>query len=87
MKGRNDQDGGFGYVVIEDILESIKEESVQVDPTKTLLPKTKVFLDHSFGSGIVEHFICCRSIVPDNGNISSDQDGFLEEIVIEIIWD
>ena len=32
IKGRSDQEGRFGYVVIEYFLESIKEESVQVYP-------------------------------------------------------
>ena len=42
VKGRNDQDGAFGYVFIEYFLESDKKESVQANPidknTKGLIP-------------------------------------------------
>ena len=44
---KSDQDGGFGYVVIEYFLESFKEENVQANLTDMLHLETEGSLDHS----------------------------------------
>ena len=80
VKGRNDQDGGFGYVFIEYFLESIKEESVQVEPTNMHHPKTQGSLDQN---GTIEHFICLDYMGTYNMNAASDQARCLENDILE----
>ena len=79
----SDQNGGFGYVVIEDFLESIKEEDVQVELADVFYPKTQEPLDHISRDELIEHSICFDYIRSHNGNDANDEVECLEYIIIE----
>lgn len=80
MKGINDQDGVFGHVVIKYFLESIKEDSVQGEPTNMPHPKTQGSIDHN---GTIEQFIYPDYMRIHNVNACSDKVGCLEYDILE----
>ena len=71
----SDQDGGFGYVVIEGFLKPIKEEDVEVELIDTIHPKIEEPFNHMYGDELIEDSICFDWI--------NDQVECLEFVIIE----